>query len=74
VTIPQEVDNKDDSEWVLAYERIASRSLPPSSLAHHDFLAVVNSYLRATMTLQLDTAGVYPQEGVGRGRGGEADV
>ncbi|KAK4032967.1 hypothetical protein C8A01DRAFT_40586 [Parachaetomium inaequale] len=56
-TLPQEVESDDDSECVLAYERIVSQPLPPSSLLRHnppeyetDLPTVVNTYLRATMT------------------------
>jgi hypothetical protein len=48
VTLPQEV-GADKSEWILAYERIVSKPLPPSSLPD-DLSAVVTDYVRATMT------------------------
>src|SRR5689334_7132642 len=34
-TLPPEVAS-DDSEWVLAYERITSEPVDPSRLHHHD--------------------------------------
>jgi hypothetical protein len=51
VTLPQEVE-ADDSEWVLAYERIVSRPLHPSSLPYSletDVSTVLTTYVRATM-------------------------
>lgn len=52
VTLPQDVE-PDDSEWVLAYERIVSNPLQPSSLPHNletDLSAILTTYVRATMT------------------------
>jgi hypothetical protein len=52
VTLPQEVDS-DDSEWVLAYERIVSRPLDLSSIPYDletDLATVLTTYVRATMT------------------------
>ncbi|KAH6850541.1 hypothetical protein B0I37DRAFT_116335 [Chaetomium sp. MPI-CAGE-AT-0009] len=48
VTLPEEV-GAEESEWVLAYERITSQPLPPSSLPD-DLSAVVTNYVRGTMT------------------------
>ncbi|KAG7289270.1 hypothetical protein NEMBOFW57_005635 [Staphylotrichum longicolle] len=53
-TLPPKVAS-DDSEWVLAYERIVSEPVDPSRLHHHDtpqpdFSAVLTRYVRATMT------------------------
>jgi hypothetical protein len=48
VTLPEEV-GADKSEWILAYERIVSKPLLPSSLPD-DMSAVVTDYIRATMT------------------------
>lgn len=51
VSLPQEVKT-DDSEWVLAYERIVSRSFHPSSLPYNfntDTSAALTNYVRATM-------------------------
>lgn len=47
-TLPEEV-RADESEWVLAYERIVSKPLPPSRLPD-DLSAAVTDYVRATMT------------------------
>ncbi|KAK3297265.1 uncharacterized protein B0H64DRAFT_372654 [Chaetomium fimeti] len=49
VTLPKEA-GADESEWVLAYERIVSQPLPRSSLVDDDLSAVVTDYVRATMT------------------------
>ncbi|KAH6641172.1 hypothetical protein F5144DRAFT_484841 [Chaetomium tenue] len=47
-TLPEEV-RADESEWILAYERITSKPLPQSSLPDN-VSAVVTDYVRATMT------------------------
>lgn len=52
VTLPQGIES-DDSEWVLAYERIVSRAFHPSSLPFNletDLSTVLTTYVRATMT------------------------
>jgi hypothetical protein len=51
-TLPEEVEPQE-SEWVLAYERVVSQPLRPSSLpydVHTDLPAVLTHYVRATMT------------------------
>jgi hypothetical protein len=52
VTLPQEVE-PNDSEWVLAYERIVSRPVGLSSIPYDldtDLATVLTTYVRATMT------------------------
>lgn len=48
ITLPEEV-RADESEWILAYERITSKAFAPSSLPDN-LSAVVTDYVRATMT------------------------
>ncbi|KAL2263510.1 hypothetical protein VTK26DRAFT_6411 [Humicola hyalothermophila] len=52
VTLPQEVAS-DESEWVLAHERVVSRPLAPSALPSYsletDLSTVLTHYVRATM-------------------------
>ncbi|KAK4118766.1 hypothetical protein N657DRAFT_650960 [Parathielavia appendiculata] len=52
VTLPQEVE-AEESEWILAYERIASQPVPRSSIPYDlktDLSTVLTHYARATMT------------------------
>ena len=70
-TLPTEVAS-DDSEWVLAYERIVSQPVDPSSLPHHhhDMSALLTRYVRATMAAFSWT----PQAFLLRASAGDGDV
>jgi hypothetical protein len=51
-TLPEEVES-DESEWVLAYERVVSTPLHPPSLPYdlqNDLSTILTQYVRTTMT------------------------
>ncbi|KAK0719175.1 hypothetical protein B0H67DRAFT_660556 [Lasiosphaeris hirsuta] len=50
---------KDDSKWILAYERVASRPIPLSHLETSPLSAVLTRYIRATMTAFGNTPQVF---------------